>query len=292
MGTVIKSVSFVKSGFRRGILHFSKKTASECLKKAGLEINRIGLLINTSEYTENHLSEPALSAMILNKLQTGTTSGKLYDKNKGSIFTFDLHNGGGGIINAIQIIDGFIQSGEIENGLIISGDSKPADSIKGNYVYSDGAGSIVLSNDTGDRGFTGFFSRTFPEFTNDFNSIIDWRTGRFKFEITQSQDYLIDCVNCVADSTDQFLINENLKYEDVDLVFTPRSPAGFSRDLHNNSALGNNIVINGHDEFYSSGFISSLAKVFYNSRFRAAKNILFVSVGAGITVSLALYKNL
>ncbi|HPF03351.1 MAG TPA: hypothetical protein P5180_14845 [Bacteroidales bacterium] len=291
MGTVIKSVSFAKSGLSRGMLNLSKRSAGVCLKRAGLDISKIGLLINTSLYTENHLSEPALAAMILNKLQAGTTPDKIISTGKGRVFSFDLHNGGGGIINAIQIIDGFIQSEEIENGLIVSGDSKPADSIEGNYIYPDGTGSILLSHDDGIAGFTAFFSATFPEFSDDFRSIIEWGTGKFKFEISRSRDYLRNCVECAYSSVNKFLRNENLSYEDIDLVFTSRSPAELARDLQKNSALGDKIVINGNDEFYSSGFISSLTKLFYNSKFKAAKYILFVSVGAGITVSLALYKN-
>lgn len=291
MGTIIKSVAFVKLHYFSGILKLSAKSAKICLKNAGLGIEKIGMIINTSVYSENYLSEPALAALIQNKLEIKSSPCNLFSAGKGKSFSFDLHNGGGGIINALQIIDGFIQSGEIENGLVISGDKKPNKGLAENYNYSDGAGSVLLSKGNGNFGFIRFITETFPEFENDFESAIKWDTGNFRFQINQHPEYLKNCVECAAVSLSRFLKNEKLSWNQIDLVLTCQSPKGFGAKLQEKVGVTNKIVVNGNVEFYSSGILFQFNKVFYNRRFTKAKNILFVTVGAGITVSISLYKN-
>jgi 3-oxoacyl-[acyl-carrier-protein] synthase III len=75
-------------------------------------------------------------------------------------------------------------------------------------------------------------------------------------------------------------------------VITSQNPAGFISQFKKETGIKNKVAeVNENSNFYSAGLFFSLNKVFKNHRFTKAKNILFVTVGAGISVSIALYRN-
>lgn len=291
MGTIIKSVAVAKPFLKKEILNLTFRASKRCLKNAGKCIEDVGMLINSGVYTEDHIQEPAFASILQKRLQKKPCIQKFIKKELQNLFSFDLHNGGGGVLNAIQIIDGFIQSGEIENGLVVAGDTKPVSGAAENYNYSSGAGAIFLSKQNENIGFIKFRTETFPEFINDFKSSTSWDTGRFRFFVYQKNDFLRNCVECAVQSMQQFLKEETLNWRDIDLVITSISPKGFAKELQQKLELKDKIVqLNGKEEIFSAGVIFSLGKVFLSQKFINAKNILFVTVGAGITVSLSLYK--
>jgi len=292
MGTVIKAVAIAKPFLTTRILALTFRAAKRCLRSAKLCIEDVGILINSGVYTENHLREPALAVLIENRLQNIFCI-QFFGKDKiKNIFSFDLYNGGGGLINAIQVIDGFIQSGEIENGLIVAGDVKPLTSKNKNYNYASCAGAIILSKDAKSKGFTKFRTETFTKYLDNYQSSTSWEAGKFNFGIHSKTDFLKNCVSCAKKSIRNFFDEENLTWGEIDLVLTSNSPKEFGNKFSQACGLKNKLVqLNINREIFSAGIIFSLEKVFQNQQFQNARNILFVMVGAGITVSLSLYQN-
>jgi len=47
----------------------------------------------------------------------------------------------------------------------------------------------------------------------------------------------------------------------------------------------------GNKVFHTAGMAFALKKVWDDNRFKNSKNIIFLTVGSGINVSVALYKN-
>lgn len=292
MGTIIKSVGVAKPFFRKRILPLEVMSAKQCLRKAGIDSRQIGLLVNTSLYSENHLGEPALASLIQKKIQK-----KGYLKNSSAVnsekmFSFDLHCGGNGLNHAFQLIDGFLQTGEIEYGLVVAGDVRPISGTTENFNYSQGAAAVLLSKTEENRGFDYFRSDTFPEFLTDLESSIDWSTGKFKFAIQQNKEYLKNCVSCALISVSRFFKEKNTSWDEIDLVITSQNPVGFAEMLKMEAGVKNKFVeLPENNNFHSAGLLFSLNEVFNSQRFRKSKNILFITVGAGITVSISLYKN-
>lgn len=292
MGAVIKSVSVAKPVFRNKILTLSAKAANNCIKTSGINTDDIGLIVHSGVYTENHLKEPALASMIQNRIIHGKKVSFKKKPHINNILSFDLYNGGGGIINAIQVVSGFIDSGEINYGLVVVGDTKPVTGKEGFYDYTPGAGAILLHGDKEERGFAGFKTDTYPEFINDLVSNTDWTTGNFCFTIKQNSQFLDHCIDCSVTSVNNFLLENKLKKEDIDLVITSHSPKKFGMVLQEKLQLKNKMfLMNGNGEIFSSAIIFSLKKIFDNHRFKSAKNVLLITAGSGITLSMALYKN-
>lgn len=292
MGTIIKSVGVAEPFFRKKILPLTVQSVKRCLKNSGIDVQQIGMLVNTSVYTENHLGEPALASLIQKKIQFNPFRKKFSGISREKIFSFDLHSGGGGAIAAFQLIDGFLQAGEIQNGLVVAGDVKPVSGSTENFNYSPGAASVLLSKVDENRGFEYFRIDTFPEFINDLESSINWDSGKFRFTIHQKKEFLNNCVSCAIISVNRFFEEKKIGWKSVDLVITSQNPVGFADLLKKETGIKNKIVeVTGNDNFYSSGLLFSINKVFKSQRFSEAQNILFVTVGAGITVSVSLYRN-
>jgi 3-oxoacyl-[acyl-carrier-protein] synthase III len=292
MGTIIKSVAVAKPFFRGKILSLTVQSVKHCLKNSGIEAQHIGMLVNTSVYSENHLGEPALASLIQKNVQFNPFQKKKSVSHSGKMFSFDLHCGGGGAIAAFQLIDDFLQTGEIQNGLVVAGDVKPVTGRTENFSYSPGAAAVLLSKTDENIGFDSFRNYTYPDFINDLESTINWNSGKFRFAIHQRKEFLINCVSCALVSVHQFFKEKNLCWEQIDLVITSQNPAGFISQFKKETGIKNKVAeVNENSNFYSAGLFFSLNKVFKTHRFTKAKNILFVTVGAGIIVSLSLYKN-
>ena len=99
-------------------------------------------------------------------------------------------------------------------------------------------------------------------------------------------------INCSEKVWSRFLREERLSMEEIDCICTSQSPKGFTLELQNKLQIPKKIIsLNNNAEIYSSGLIYSLSEVFGNKNFKRAKHILLLTAGAGITISLAYYRN-
>ena len=276
MGSIINRVAIISNQLRRGYLQAGSNAIKRCLSKAGIGLEKVGMLINSGVYPDNYIQEPAFAALLQGKIQKGT------DRDLENVFSFDLHEGGGGMIMALRILNGFLNSGKIENGMVVAGDA---------FDYSALAGTVLLSKGEAGIGFERFSQDTYPEYSDEFNSYTNHIDGELKSFINQSDKYVDHCIVCIEESVANFLSDEQLRLEDIDLIISSRSPAGLTRRL-NELYSGDRVSgIDDERELYSAGLVYGLDLAINNHRFTKAKRILFVSVGAGITVSLALYLN-
>lgn len=240
----------------------------------GLE--NVGVLINTGVYPDKYIQEPAFAAMLLSKVQRG---GHGKPEN---MFSFDLHEGGGGMIMAFRVLNGFLESGKIENGMVVAGDA---------VNYSELAGAVLLTKGKPGIGFEQFSQDTYPEYSAEYSSYTNHLDGELKSFINQSDKFLDHCITCVKESIAGFLEKEHLRMEDIHLIISSQSPVGVTRRLDELYPGDKVSGIDDGPEVYSAGLVYSLDLAMNNQRFIHAGRILFVSVGAGITVSLALYRN-
>lgn len=181
MGTVIKSVATANFAESKGVIPMISEAANSCLNDANVLIDDVDMIINTGLYSENHLTEPAKAALIQNSLNGKYKSLEEEWMEAGNIFSFDLNNGAGGLINALQVMDGFIETGEVKNGLIVTGDVKPLTDVDESPGFKNGAAAILVSKNSKKRGFIHFRTETFTEFIDDAKSTTNWDTGTFRF---------------------------------------------------------------------------------------------------------------
>jgi len=306
MGTKISMVTVSQPLFRfssGGSIKLSARAASHCLKEAGINPCDLGLLINTGIYRFKNTGEPAVAALIQNKIGAYSTENITQEnnsENSKTTFSFDLNNGGCGWLSGIQIIDSFIRTGKILYGMVVTGDSEPFKGISENFNFEPAAAAIILSKSDDFKGFSLFRSYSFPEYNEElisstYNGHLRGKRGKGNIlSIKQKETYLDLCADCASESLKKFLIEAGIVLNEIDLVIPSQSPEGFISGMKKRIGMNDNFVEitkTGNKELHTAGPAFALKKAWDDKRFRTSKNIIFMTVGSGISVAFAHYKN-
>ena len=164
MGTRIEAVSALTShGLRKPTARRLADTAARtCLAHAGREPGDVDMLINAGIYREDNMGEPALAALIQEDI--GANLGQPPIGGHGT-FSFDLFNGICGVITAIQIESGLLDSGVIRLGAIVASDVDPDHRQPGAVLLQPTGGAMLLGRTKSSLGSPIFPPRRFPNMT-------------------------------------------------------------------------------------------------------------------------------
>lgn len=302
MGVQIKMVSVARPRFgchHVNSIRLSARAAGQCLTDACIDPCDIGLLINTGIYRYKNIGEPAIAALIQETI--GSTRNILKDTdNHKSTFSFDINNGGCGMLTAIEIVQGSITSGEIAYGMVVTGDSEPFYRLSREYTFNSAAAAIILAGSEKSIGFSVFRTYTYPEYSGEFISSTFYSQaamrgkGRNILNVVQKESYPDVCVDCAVKSLFNFLDESGKTLNDIDLIIPSQSPLGFTDKLKKRLDMNGNFIElekTGNMVFHTAGLAFALKKVWDENRFKSSKNIIFLTIGSGINVSIALYQN-
>jgi 3-oxoacyl-[acyl-carrier-protein] synthase-3 len=299
----IESVATAASRRRllsRGALRLADDALAQCLDQAGRKAAELDLLVNAGLYREKNLAEPALAAMI--QEDVGANPGHPPREHAHGTFSFDVANGGCGVVTAFELVDGLIGSRTVELGAVVASDSNPG-SVE-HFPFPAAGGAVLLRPGESGTGFLAFDSETFPEFSASFESALVWRAshhvlplsagGQNVLEITCRDEYAARAVDCAETVLGRFLDTRRLVPGDVDLLVASTFPRTFAADIARRLGLPAGCVALPDEPFegaHTAGVIASLEPAFRSGRLSRARHVLFVTVGAGITVATALYRH-
>ncbi len=217
-----------------------------------------------------------------------------------STFSFDLNNGGCGWLTGIQIADGLLQTGEINYGMIVTGDCEPFQGLSENFKFESAAAAIILSKSEEPDGFSFFKSYSYPENNQEFISStyfghLKGKMGvRNILSVRQKETYLDLCIDRSIESLNEFLDMTGLHLDEIDLIISSQSPEGFTSGMKKKTGFNEKLIEvakTGNKEFHTAGPAFALKKAWDDNRFKTSKNILFLTVGSGMQVNIAFYKN-
>lgn len=290
----IEAVSFVHP-YRytnEGYISCAQRAARKCLSKMDMNEIFVDMIISTAIFRDQHVVEPALSALIANGLIRPSLFFKRNFKNQlKNIISFDLNNGVCGVIQAIQLVDGFIRSGRINSGIILTGDSANNTGITNSYFIKKGVGALLLSKSSGNEGFTYFNSKTFHEYRKDSIATSYFSDNGIELTVEEDEEFSVNASECVCRSFEQTLDETQNNPKDIDLIICSQYPNQAIVQLGNKfGIMGKTVTYNtGSLRYHTAAPLFALSSVYNSSRFKSAKKILFITVGAGITTSVALY---
>lgn len=302
MGTRIEAVATTharRGPFAKGALKLADAAARGCLARAHLEAGDIDLLLNAGLYREDNLTEPALAALIQEDI--GANPGHPPREGAHGTFSFDVANGGCGVLTALELLDGFVRSGTIQTGLVVASDCEPGEC--DSFPFPAVGGAILVRPTHGGEGFVDFAFETFAPASGTLDSAISWRerawhlpllgSGTNVLTVVQGDGYECRAIECAEEATRRFLARHELGAGSVDLAILSQSPVGFADGLAARLDLAPGRVAPVADDFrnaHTAGPIAALDAAIESGTFAAAKTILFATVGAGIVVGLALYR--
>jgi 3-oxoacyl-[acyl-carrier-protein] synthase III len=270
-----------------------------CLELARRAPGDVDMLINTGVYREDNMGEPALAALIQQDI--GANLGQPPTGGRGT-FSFDLMGGSCGVLSAIRLEAGLLQSQVIRLGAIATSDVYPELRGAGLAGFQPAGGAMLLSWDDSIAGFTRFYTETFPEYADLLVSGLAWQrhhggvprgaAGRSQLVIDQKPGYYARLVDCAEETTHRFLHRAGLRIEDIDLLIPAPAIGDFLDQLRGRLGIaGDRVAFTAEDLSggYTTGPIAALQAASKSGRLGEARNVLMLAAGAGITVALALY---
>lgn len=282
----------------RGALHLSDVAARLCLDHGHCDGADLDLLINTGIYRDHNLAEPALASIIQDDLDVNRGHPPRFGHH--GTFSFDLANGGCGVVTALQLADGFVGCGTARLALIVTGDADPAPHITRGFPFQPAGGAILLQYVPGDTGFIGFAIRTFPE-AELFESNMRWddaagllHQGRNVVEIVESPRYVARCLDHGVTVARELLASAHLAIADVGLLIASQYPPDFATELARRLELPSDRLPRVAPELertHTAGPIAALQAAEASGRWATARHTLFVTAGAGPTIAAALYRS-
>lgn len=297
IAAVATSYSAAQRGlFARGARRLSDAAARSCLAHARCKSSDLDLLISVGLYKEHGLAEPALASMIQDDV--GANTGKLlhHPLHGHGTFSFDIMNGGCGVLSALHVLDGFVSAGTAHAGLIVAADVDPEPGTSRGYRFPAAGGALLVLHDaSGREGFTRFAFQTFPEDGDLFAANIAWDEASSRNVLTVDEHvmYAHRCSEHALEVARALLSAAALHPSDIDLLIASQHPARFATDLARALGLSPHAAPPIDPRFvraHTAGPIAALDAAFTYGRLAEARRVLFVTAGAGITIGAALYE--
>jgi 3-oxoacyl-[acyl-carrier-protein] synthase-3 len=258
----------------------------------GRRAAEVDLLVNASIYKDGNTAEPALASLVQQDI--GANPGHPQAHGRHGTFSFDVSNGAAGALTAAHLVDGFVSPGTAHLGLVVTGDADPAPRTSRGFPFLPAAGAILLRHTDDDEGFERFSFRTFPRFGDLFEADIEWAPDRRRNVVRVSEDagFADACIDCAMRTVTELLDGARIHPADIDLLVTSQYPGGVPEGVAR--ACGVPVdrvpaVPPALRRAHTAGVIASLEAAIESGAFARAKTVLFVAVGAGITVGAALY---
>lgn len=301
MGTRIESVATAHHLGRvvgRGALHLSDVAANACLRRGRHRAEELDLLINAGLYKDRNTAEPALASIIQEDI--GANLGSPPRPGHHGTFSFDVENGGCGVITAAQLIDAFVGRGGARFGMIVAADADPSPRTSRGFPFSPAGGAVLISHVEGQSGFQRFAVRTFPEHAPLFEIRLRWdpkagllRRGRNVIEVYEAPSFASCCVDHAAEVARELLSDAEVDPEDIELVIASQYPRGFGAQVARRLGISIDCLPQVRPELagaHTAGPIAALEAAVKSRQFALSRQTLFITAGAGVTIGAALYR--
>lgn len=300
MGTCIEAVATARRRsrlFGRGARHLSDDAARTCLTLGHHQAGELDMIVNVGLYKDHGLAEPALAALVQEDIGANPGSPPL---GHHGTFSFDLADGGCGVLTAARLVTGFLESSAARLALVIAGDSDPSPATSRGFTFAPMGGALLLSHVEGDRGFRRFVARSFPSDAALFEARMRWdpdagliRRGRNVLEVIEAPQFAERCAEYGIDIARELLDAEGVSVADIDLLVASQYPRSFATRVGRALGVGDERIpivddVRGHA--HTAGPLAAL-ELATGSRSSRDGYTLFVTAGAGITVSAALYRS-
>ena len=266
-----------------------------CLERANRTADELDLLINAGVFHDRILSEPAFASLIQEDI--GANLGHLAGPSHGT-FSFDVYNGACGLLTGIHVVDGLLASGTADLGMVVASDMDPEPGVSEGFSFPGVGGAILLSTDDSRAGFTAFRFATFPEFAELFRSYVDWHDdaegelagqGRNILTVEIAESYAARALECAESTIRELAAAQALDLAEIDLLVATASVPGFAEGLATRLGVPAELVASLPEDLAGT-HTAAPALALEPERLAAARSVLFVSAGAGITVAAALYR--
>lgn len=302
MGAIIEAIATSESrssSSAASSVGLAADAACQVLSRARRTPKDVGLIVNTGIYRDNNIGEPAMAPLIQHRLEEEML-GRGSDGS--GAFSFDISNGACGLLTGIELVSGFVSSGSVERGLVVASDVNATPNVS-DFVCAPVGAAVLLARGRSEEGFTAFRSDTYAKYSDRFEAACHWLAEDERIEsapgerhvirLREAEDYVAQCARAAERSLAGFLDEHSLRLGDIDLIVPSQAPFGFPQAFA--AAVTPAVrsrcadIVAGFPDAHTVGPALAIEAALASERGLAARNLLFVAAGSGITVVMALY---
>jgi 3-oxoacyl-[acyl-carrier-protein] synthase-3 len=289
--TAIRSTAVSTDPDLAGSVAHASAASIACLEQAGIHPDQVGLLINVGVYRDENMAEPAMSALIQKNVGINLD----YLRSGHAALSFDLMNGACGVLNAIQVAGAFLDTGDAEFALVVSGDAHPSGRPDPGFGYAAVGAAMLLSHTDG-AGFGRVGTAADDSDTPGVAGYIDLDAagtrGREQIRVERDPDYTDRLVAFAATEAARYAGSEGLDLSETLLVASQPTPT-FAADLAQRLGIPAPAVVTvqGVDgDPHSSALTFAYHQAVGSGQAAAHPQALFVAAGAGLSVACSAYR--
>lgn len=258
-----------------------------CLAGSHYHRADVRLLINCGVYRDGHVCEPAIASYIAHGLD-------LNIEFQGRRTTaFDLQNGGCGMLNAIQVLDAMLKSGEAQAGMVIASEINSDRHPDPSYPYPPSGAAVLLDCAPRDGvGFGSFAFDTDDQEADRYRSIVSLSRKRGRLLLHRESGleelYLAGLSRAVA----AVLARDGLRPDQIDLVAPPQISHRFLSGLPGAIGIGAERILDlTHrlPDTLTTSMTLTLQSEWGGPLCTPGKKGLLLACGSGITAGAAVY---
>ena len=271
----------------KGSLSHAVKAGARCLKNSTYFRKDVEVLINSGIYRDGHYAEPAFSSFIQKKLRINTEfQGK-------RTLSFDLQNGGNGMLTGIHVAANLISSGRIKTGMVISSETNADKKPDPNYHYKNSGAAVMLDlSENSQIGFGNFVLRSFEKYIHLYSSFVSLTQKYGRLFIKKKKELEEAYLVCVQSVIKELLDTENLSADDISFVIPSQISEYFLNKLPEKIDFKTEKIINlfhKYGDTLTTSVFLSLKHLLDKKMIQPGQKIILLTVGAGITVGAAVY---
>ncbi len=277
-------VSLPRNGpWKPGSLAHAAKAGSQCLSSSPYLPIDVEMLINTGIHRDRHYAEPAFASFIQKKLAINV------EFQRRQTISFDLQNGGCGMLSALHVLTTMMQSGAIRTGMAIASEvntdrSPDSDS----SIIASGAAVLLDISPTVERGFGTFVFRT----RDLLRSMVSLAAEKGRLFIHRENDFDLTSLSLLPEVWEELLDCEQVNREGIDLLIPSQISARFIAGLPETLGLPPEKIVDVFQLYGDTLSTSPILTLHYaqqQGRVEPGTRVAFLAVGSGITVGAAIY---
>jgi 3-oxoacyl-[acyl-carrier-protein] synthase III len=288
MGSVIAAVGAARGqGPGASSVALQVKAARSCLRRSAVSACDVGVLINAGVYRDRNVVEPAIATFIQHKIGANISL-----NGTPGTFSFDIDNGGCGLLTGCMLADGFLLSDAGRYGLVVAGDVEPVAGRSEAFAYDPAAAAVLLAPGPADAGFLAFQNDVDAAGLHSYSGHVEWEDDRYRLVMRQTDVYADECLAAALDGLATLLRETGLQQAEVDVLIPSQSPPRFTALLREATGLGERLVdvTAAYGNVHTAGPGLALERAWREGRLVPGARVVFLTVGAGIATALALYR--
>jgi 3-oxoacyl-[acyl-carrier-protein] synthase III len=259
-----------------------------CLARSRYHRADVRVLINAGIHRDGHICEPANACYIQHGL------GINIEFQGRRTLSFDLLNGGCGMLNGVHVITTQMRAGEVQVGMVVSSEANSDRRPDPAYPYpSSGAAVLLDVSPRRDVGFGAFAFRTHEEHAELFQSVVSLKEKHGRIVLTRAADLEHAYAAAVPGVLDEVLAAEQLRRDEIDLVVPAQISPAFVGRLPGAMGIEAGRVVDytsNLPDTHSTSLFLALDRLLTEAPPKPGTTAVFLAFGSGITVGAAVYR--